>query len=441
MWKTSNTFALEMSLDRKVAPPTQDLVRPTLPEFTTETLDNGLKVNVLHFPHYDFLKIDVAFQVGRPEEPQRLVAYMAPRLMRDGIPGMDSAAIAEHFDYFGSTMSVWSWLDASGFALNGLSKHAADTIPVFADVLLRPTFPQKDLDVLIETHIQALQVELEKPETISYRELTERLFGAQHPLGYNSTEADYRALRTDALAAFQREHLDLSDAYFFISGNITPDVMAVLNQCFGQFPLKKKKRVPRSIPEPAPNWPKNKNKLVKIVQPGSLQSAVKMGRLLFNRLHPDFYDIQILNTILGGYFGSRLMSNIREEKGYTYNIYSGIDTYYDHGYLYIATEVNGDKADATRRAIKAEMKKLREQLIDEEELHMVRNYMLGALLNGMDGPLNMAALMRSMVFERNGSDGLQRQLAALHSITPERIQALSQQYLDMDDFLTVVVRG
>ncbi len=439
MWKTSNTFAPEMPLDRKVAPHTQDLVQPTLPDFTTETLDNGLKVHVLHFPHYDFIKIEVAFQVGRPEESQRLVSYMAPRLMREGVPSMDSAAIAEHFDYFGTTMGAWSWLDASGFALNGLSKHAKETIPVFADILLRPTFPQKDLDVLVETHIQALQVELEKPETITYRELTERLFGAQHPLGYNSTEADYRALNTGILADFHREYLDLSDAYFFVSGNITPEIMAVLNQCCGQFPLKKEKRPPRSIPPPAPNWPKNKNKLVKIVRPDSLQAAVKMGRLLFNRLHPDFYDIQILNTILGGYFGSRLMSNIREEKGYTYNIYSGIDTYYDHGYLYIATEVNGDKADATRRAIKAEMKKLREQLIDEDELFMVRNYMLGALLNGMDGPLNMAALMRAMVFERNGADGLQRQLEALHSITPERIRELAQQYLDMDDFMTVVV--
>jgi zinc protease len=213
----------------------------------------------------------------------------------------------------------------------------------------------------------------------------------------------------------------------------------LINKHFGQISLKNDAKTARSIPPPAPNWPKNKNRTVKIKRPESLQAAIKMGRLLFNRLHPDFYDVQILNTILGGYFGSRLMSNIREEKGYTYNIYSGIDTYYDHGYLYLATEVNDDKAGATLRAIKNEMRKLREQLVDEEELLMVRNYMMGALLNGMDGPLNMAALMRTMVFERAGGEGLDRQIAALERITPERVRALAQEYLRVEDFLTVVV--
>ena len=428
-----------MSVNRKIPPSIQAIVQPDLPTFTIETLDNGLKMNVLHFPEYDILKLEFNFHKGRPEEAQRLAAYMTPRLMREGVKGMEGGAIAEHFDYYGASVGTWSWLDATGFSLTGLSKHAAETIPLFADILLRPTFPHKELDVLVQTHIQELQVELEKTEIISYRILTERLYGANHPFGYNSTPDDYRALHAAALTTYHRDNLDLSDAYLFVSGNITPEVKAILNQYFGQVPLRKVKKGPRFIPAPAPNLPKGKNKTIKIKQPNALQAAIKMGRLLFNRLHPDFYEVQILNTIFGGYFGSRLMSNIREEKGYTYNIYSGVDTYYESGYMYISTEVNGEKTTATLRAIKKEMKKLREELVDDDELQMVRNYMTGALLNGMDGPLNMSALMRALVFERVGEDGLRRQIHALQTITPERIRELAQLYLQFEDFLVVIV--
>ena len=132
-------------------------------------------------------------------------------------------------------------------------------------------------------------------------------------------------------------------------------------------------------------------------------------------------------------------ASVREEKGFTYNIYSGIDTYYETGYLYISTEVNAAKTDATLRAIRLEMKKLREEPILEEELSMVRNYMMGALLNGLDGPLNKSSVLRAIIFERIGREGIQRQLQILSTITAERLQELAQMYLKPEDYLTVVV--
>ncbi len=430
-----------MGINRKIAPPIHTIIRPELPKYKVVTLDNGLKVFTLHFPEHDILKVELDFHIGRPEETQRMTAYMAPRLMREGVEGMNGGAIAEHFDYFGSSVTTWSWLDASGFILTGLPKYAAQTIPVFADILLRPTFPQKELDVLVETHLQELQVELEKADVISYRVFTERLYGANHPLGYNSTAEDYRAITCASLRDFHQKHLHLSNAYFFLSGNITDEVLSLMNQHFGQITPLPQERKERHIPEPAPDWPKRKDKTLKLKQPGALQTALKMGRMLFNRLHPDFYEVQIMNIIFGGYFGSRLMSNIREDKGFTYNIYSGIDTFYETGYFYVSTEVNSDKISATLRAVRREMKKMREELVSEEELDMVRNYMTGALLSGMDGPLSMSSVMRAVVFERVGEEGFHRQVQALANITPQRIQELAQMYLRQEDFLTVIVSG
>jgi zinc protease len=429
---------LEMKFDRSVVPAIRAIAHPALPDYSTVQLDNGLNVYVLHFPESEILKVEVAFHAGRPEEQDKLAAYMTPRLMREGAGDYSAARIAEMFDFYGTGVTTWSWLDATGFILTGLAKYASETLPLFADILLRPAFHQAELENLIQIHIGELKVELEKVEVISYRTLTERLYGSAHPFGYNSATADYLAVTVDALKRFHHDHLSLGKAQIMVTGNITPDVIAVLNKTLGSAPAGPP-AAPRENCPPKPVKVAGKRPMVKVKQPGALQTAVKMGRLLFNRQHPHFYEVQVLNTLFGGYFGSRLMTNIREEKGYTYNIYSGIDTYFDSGYLYVATEVNSDKITATIRAIRREMKKLREEPVQEEELTMVRNYMIGALLNGFDGPLNMSGILRAIAFEGIGKESFDRQMDILQTITPERIQELAGIYLQPEDYLTVVV--
>lgn len=427
--------------DRSAPPPISNIVPADLPAHQEIILDNGLKMYVLHFPDQPILKIELAFHAGRPEEQQRLAAYMTPRLMQEGAGGHSASEIAEQLEYYGASMSAWNWLDACGFTLTGLSHYAEHTIPLFADMLLHPNFSEKELEVLIQNHLQELQVELDKVEVISYRTLTERLYGANHPLGYNSSAEDYRALNTAVLRQFYEENLSLADAWIFVTGKVDDDIIALLRQYLGQHPAGKARSSDRHIPVPAPDFPKSgKYPRLNIEHPGALQASIKMGRLLFNRFHPDFYEVQVLNTIFGGYFGSRLMSDIREEKGFTYNIYSGIDTYYETGYLYVSTEVNSDKAEATIRAIRKAMKDLRENPVSDEELSMVRNYMTGALLNGLDGPLNKSSVLRSIIFERIGQEGIARQLDVLQHITAGRLMELANQYLQPKDFLTVVVR-
>ena len=178
---------------------------------------------------------------------------------------------------------------------------------------------------------------------------------------------------------------------------------------------------------------------MKVSLPNSLQSGIRVGRRLFSRRHPDFNGVFVLNTILGGYFGSRLMTNIREKKGFTYNIYSTADAMLHDGCLYIATEVNADKAAATLRAIFSEMKKLREKPVSDDELDMVRNYLLGMLLNGLDGPMNISDVVRNLLVEGLPLSAFDELVQAVRSIRPEDIQALAQQYLQPEDFWVVRV--
>jgi zinc protease len=208
----------------------------------------------------------------------------------------------------------------------------------------------------------------------------------------------------------------------------------LLNQHFGQAP--KMGQVPDNQTFEPPNLTPA---TLKIPHKDSLQTAIKIGRRAFSRQHPDFDGLFVLNTILGGYFGSRLMSNLREKKGFTYNIYSTLDTYALDGCLYIATEVSPDKAEATRKAIFAEMKKLRTQPVDAEELAMVRNYLLGMLLNGLDGPMNTSDLVRSLVTEGLAWERFDQLVATIRNISPAELQALAERYLRPEDFWTVMV--
>jgi predicted Zn-dependent peptidase len=173
---------------------------------------------------------------------------------------------------------------------------------------------------------------------------------------------------------------------------------------------------------------------------GALQTAIRLGRILFNKTHEDYLDFLVLNTILGDYFGSRLMSNIREDKGYTYGIGSMVAELHETGYFLIATEVGKDVKDAALEEIKKELELLQLELVAEDELVLVKNYMLGQLLKSADGPYSMTDLFLSV--EPHGLDQnfYNKAIDALHQITPERIRELAKRYLNWED-LTIVAAG
>lgn len=422
------------SLNRKLPPPVHEPGGLVLPRPELSHLDNGMPLYVLDFPDQEIVKIELVFRAGRPEEEKRLVARAAARMLREGTATRTGAEIAETIDFYGGTLSIPASLDMANFQLFSLKKYAPALLPVFAELFRTPSFPERELDTFRENHIAELLVELEKPEVRAYRELTERIFGADHPYGYNSTPDDYRALTRDDLTAHFGRWFTADNGCLFASGRIDADLRASLNEQFGK--IISRAQPPESrLPAAGAATPGR----VALTHPGSLQTAIKIGRRLFARRHPDFDGMFVLNTLLGGYFGSRLMMNIREKRGYTYNIYSSADTLLHDGYLYIATEVNPGKAAATIREIFAEMRRLCETPVDADELDMVRNYLLGVLLNGLDGPMNVSEMVRNLVVDELPWEAFERLVATIRSITPGQLQALAARYLQPDDFWVVTV--
>jgi zinc protease len=423
----------KQTLNRKAAPLIHAIQQPVLPHPECIHLNNGMKVYVLRFPGQQLLRVEVVFNAGRTHETQRVTARATARLMREGVTNRTGAEIAETFDFYGASYSSPSNLDQSGFSLVGLRKYARETLPLFADILLRPVFSPYELDTFIQNNIRQLAVELERVEVIAYREFTEKLYGSHHPYGYNSTPEDYQALRPELLKEFWHRHFIPDNGSMFLAGDVDDEIIDLLNELL---PPSKNLKTPVTVTVPSPIAPTG---TFKITKKGALQTAIKMGRIVVNRRHPDFSGLAVLNTVLGGYFGSRLMSNIREKKGYTYNIYSSIESMAHSNYLCISTEVSTGKANAVLKAIKYEIKQLQEELIPDEELDMVRNYLLGLMLTSLDGPMNTAEMVKNLILEGQGIEGFEQQVATIRSVTATQLRQLAQTYLNPDEMLTLIV--
>lgn len=420
--------------ERRKAPPIHRIMPVPLPEVRQMTLRNGIEVYAVPHPSQQALKVDWIFRAGRPHEEKRLASRASARLLREGTLQHRGAELADLFDFYGSSVQTPASLDNASIVLYGLGKYAHDILPLFAELIRHPVFPEEELAIFQENNIQELLVDLEKVEIVAYRELTEALFGAGHPYGYNSTPEMYRALKRDDLVQHHARWHTPSRSAVILSGGVSDQVLQLMESLFGDAPEKASDTPDAALPPP-PLQPVHRS----LRHPGSLQTAIKIGRRLFSRHHPDYNAMMILNTVLGGYFGSRLSMNVREKLGYTYNIYSSIDAMVYDGFLYIDTEVDHKNAAAAQREIFGEMRRLQDELISEAELDMVRNYLLGMLLNGLDGPLNASILLRSYVVDQLPLEAYEELTDTVRHVTPATLRDMAQRYLNAEAFSVVTV--
>ena len=420
--------------DRSIPPPIHPVPSMQLPRPRVVTLSNGIPVYLTIGGTQEVLKMEVEFRAGRPYEAAPQVSRTVEALLRDGTRRHSGADIAETLDFYGGTFSTPSSLDNSRFALFTLSKHFDKLLPLVAEMLIEPTFPQKELNNYVERGIQRLKVDAERADIVAYREITERMFGAAHPYGYNSSEDIYRAQRREALLDHHRSHFSAENCAIYLSGRPGADALELLDRYLGH-------GLPRGV-RSQPNLP-----TVAAAAAGRVhldhndehQSAIRVARRLFNHTAPDYHEFLVLNGVLGGYFGSRLMSNLREEKGMTYGISSSLDTLHHDGFFLIGTEVGKEHRERAIEEIFHEMRRLGEALVDEAELTMVRNYLLGTLLNVLDGPLNVGSVVRSYISREQPLDAFERMDRTIRTVTPERLRELAQKYLNPDDMWVLTV--
>ena len=419
--------------DRSNAPLIKQIEQIDLPSPNKYFLDNGIPVYEINKGTQNIIKIEIVFNAGRPYEQKKLAARSTASLIKEGTLNHSSSEISETVDFYGGTLSTPYNLDTSNIVLYSLNRHLEKLLPLAAEVIKTPVFPQDELESYIRLSKQRLQVELQKNDVVAYRNITEFFFGETHPYGYNSFPETYEDLTRDDLLRHYQKNYTKDNCNIFVSGKSTPEIIKLINKYLGK-DIQGGHSVINSFPTLIPS-----PKKVKIPHSDTSQTAIRIGRRLFNRNHEDYAAMYLVNTILGGYFGSRLMTNIREDKGYTYNIYSTIDTMHADGCFYIGTEVGNEFVEATKEEIYKEIHLLQKYPVKKQELQMVRNYLLGNLLTMLDGPFNIGEVIKTMVIEELPEASFSDLVHTIKTISPEEIQNLAKKYFRPEDMWEVVV--
>lgn len=420
-------------INRNIAPPVKSISDINFIQPEEWSLHNGAKVWGIKAGSQDMVIIDFVFNAGSWFQKSNLIAGLTNAFLNQGTKNYTAQQIAETFDFRGAYLQLSVDQNYGYVSVITLNKYLEDILRVTADVIKNPTFPDAELKSQIAKKKQWFIIENNKVKVIAQKKFSQIMFGNDNPYANTNKASDYDSLSRDLFVDFHKENYNLANCKIIVSGSYSDKTKLLLEKYFGDTCSD---NVIQSIAEFSINPDKTRTHFVE--KKDALQSAVRVGRLTINRDHPDFHGLNILVTILGGYFGSRLMSNIREDKGYTYGIGSTIITFPNAAYFLVATETGNEFCRAALNEIYFEMEKLQNELVGEEELDTVKNYLLGETLRSIDGVFALSGTFKSMLLVNNDFSNYAEFLRVLREIKPEDLQKLAIKYFEVHKMYEVV---
>ena len=423
-------------LNRSIQPP---ICRPehlNIQEPVRTVMPNGVQLNVLDAGDNEVMRLDVMMAGGLWGQSQPLQALFTNRMMREGTHRLSATEIAERLDYYGAWLELSNGLEYSYVTLYSLNKYLPQTLEVLESIIKEPTFPEKELNVVVENNLRQFLVNMSKVDFLAHRSLVKAVLGTRSMLSRVVEEEDYRRISSDVLRAYYNRYYHSRNCTIYLSGKVTKDCVDRVEQVFGSAPFGEGFVVPEKkvfVPESA------SGKRFFVEKEDALQSAVRMGMLTIDHKHSDYMKAKVLVTLLGGYFGSRLMSNIREEKGYTYGISAFTVAYPGCGMLVINAETANETVEPLIEEVYHEIDRLQNERVPEEELTMVKNYMLGDMCRSYESAFSLADAWIYAQVGALDSGYYERMLQETQEVTPEEIRELAQKYLCKENLKEVVV--
>ncbi len=418
-------------LNRNITPNSSGIQGISLRELSKFTLKNGIPVYYIHTPNTGVIKVDFVFNGGLRNQTSPGQATATGSMLTEGTTNLSAKELADELDAFGAYLQSRTNVDDSLLTLYCLPRFLDSCLPFVVDILTNCTFPQKELDTYKRNAIQRFLVNSQRNNFLASRAFYSAVFGKQNAYGSPVNQIDYENISRETVDGFYSRNIRGRVKHVLLSGDIEHSVLGVLEARLAAL----------SNDFPAPGeivlTPQQADTFF-IENPTAVQSTLKMGRGWVSRKHPDFTKLQVLNLALGGYFGSRLMRNIREEKGLTYGIHSSVESYLDAGVFYIETEINNDLRETGLSEIKHELAQLRNNPIPEDELLLVKNYMLGSFLRGIDGPFSLMDRYKMLIDFGFGYDYFSKFVDTIKAVRASELQDLANQYLTEESMTTVV---
>ncbi len=440
--KACKVFLFYM-LDRTQAPEFQPIQKVLVTQAQRLTLANGIDLHWLHAGEQPVIRLEYLFRAGTWYEPQRGVSHFTAKMLTEGTQRRSATEIYEYIDQFGSFIETSQNAERIILTVYTLDKHLPALLPLLKEILTEPTFPEKELENLKTIALQSLQVNLQKTSFLAQHRFREMLFGENHPYAKYLKEADIVQSHRDALTNYYQQTLVSCPFDVILAGQVTDVTLKLLQTHLEGFVISKD-----TISKPVISVPAQSKTVELIEKKESVQSSIRVGKRLLNtdgsaftRHSPAYFHFTVLNEILGGYFGSRLMKNIREDKGFTYGIHSSLATFHHEGFLVIGTDVKKEFTNQTLDEIRKEMRLLQTELVPEEELEIVKNYLLGSFAGSVNTPFSLADHYKTIYFDNLDYGFFDQYVEAITQTRAEALVELAEQYLDGDTLTEVVVGG
>jgi len=426
-------------LNRKTAPAITDAVKfhLALPSHKKVSLRNGVDVFLVNMGTLDTLMLNVVFYAGNCFESRNDIAAATNFLLKNGTRNRTAYEINEYFEYYGAFLSRHAGHETAELTLHCLNKHTDVLLPVLAELIQDSVLPEEELKIYKKNMQQRLEVNLRKNDFVASRLIDAYLFGEQHPYGRYSSIAGYEALNSDEVKDFYTRYYQQGRCMIFVAGLLPDNIIEQLEKNFGGLSFSGSARPDLAA---SPIEPALQKKYRILNDPDAVQGAIRIARNFPNRHHPDFQKMLVLNNLFGGFFGSRLMANIREDKGYTYGIHSYLTNLIQESNLMISTEAGKDVSEATIKEVYIEMDRLCNEPVPEDELQITRNFMIGTLLGDLDGPFQVAGRWKSLLLNGLTEDYFYEGVEVIKTVTAKDLQELANKYLKPADFYELVVQ-
>ncbi|RAK62214.1 M16 family metallopeptidase [Hymenobacter edaphi] len=418
-------------LNRLAPPPTRPLGRVDLPSAQVSYLANGARLHVLPHTAQPVVRLQVVLPAGRWYDPSPGTSLLTARALLEGTRTRSARQIAEEVAFYGASLDCEQGFDRATLTLYCLARHFSQLLPLVQDVLLNATFPVAELDQIKTRTAQNIRVERQKTSYQASERFARNLYGAHHPYGVVFDENAFRDITPEAVTQFYQQAYALSQAEIFACGALEEAHITQINELFSASAATSQPVSIAAPPAPAVAPADH------VTVADSLQASIRIGRRWPDAQHSSTHQLQVLVKVLGGYFGSRLMKNIREDKGLTYGIYASIVHREHASSCVIGSDVNATNSVIAIKEIEKELIRLQEEAIPEDELETVKNYIQGKFLNELGTVFEQADKYRSIILLNLPTDFYSSFLTEVESVSPSQLQRLAQQYFTPTDFVHV----
>ncbi|MFM2401118.1 MAG: hypothetical protein RI950_635 [Bacteroidota bacterium] len=419
-------------LDRSIAPaayPVEKVLFPTPSQFT---LSNGIEVWVVSAGEQEVFKFELSTKAGAIHSPLAGIAGMTASLMKRGTSEHSAQEIHQNFDFFGAFWDIQASLDHGTFTVYGLNKHFNSLMPLVAEILQDATFPAEEVEKEIEIERQKTKLSWEKTSYAASQKFRSQIF-PNDPYGRFTLAESFDQLDQKKLIQQYEATWKTQKPVIFLSGKISEEQIKFLDQTLGQI----------TFSSPVIHIPAlqvaSKPLKIREEKEDSVQSSIRFGLSAVSRTHPDYFNFSLMNTVLGGYFGSRLQKNIREDKGFTYGISSSLAPYPRGGYWVVGTDVNGENVNATLAEIKKEISILQNDLVPQEELDIVKSYLLGSFTGELTQAFDIAEKVRVIQLDGLAANFFDQYQDHIQNIQAQDIRDMAAKYLNLDQMHEVIV--